>query len=109
MGAGNGSGRRGGVRARSREETVEKESLTYAKLKKENESLKRAIARLRKRLDRYELEDWEEDEVVVVPAVLDKNAGKPKCPECGSHDFQKMDMPSRVLLKCSTCGCRWAL
>ena len=67
-------------------------------LKKENEALKRQVARLRKQVER--LDETPDDE----EPVLVEEAPKPKCPKCKSVDLGEIETPAgKTVTSCKSC------
>ena len=72
------------------------------KLISENSKLKKSVARLRKRLERYESVATEEDEEQPQVGVIIKE----KCPECSGKDVVEFDIAGRMYKLCKICKWR---
>jgi hypothetical protein len=83
----------------------EEESRELHKLESENTKLKKSVARLRKKLERYEsaASDDEDDTESVKQVGI---PSKDKCPECSSKEVVELDFAGRVFKLCKICKWR---
>ena len=96
--------------ARPRDENgMREEAATTARLKAENTKLVRENRRLRKKLERYQVEDFvgPDDEEEIEAVDRDEKKPREKCPECESTDITEFATPQKVLKICKSCKHRW--
>lgn len=83
-----------------REERKNKELID---VKRENNQLKRQIARLTKQLSKALDANGEPVEESPAPAVV---VARPKCEACQSLNIKSVKMPTSTLVVCKSCGWR---
>ncbi len=74
-------------------------------LQRDNVRLRRENAKLKKRLRRYEEEDYDDANEEEAPVLVD-SSGAPKCPECGSTKLSELVTPTRTITACTNCKTR---
>lgn len=85
----------------NRERREEAKGKELAETKKENQQLRRQIARLTKQLSRITDISQSEDHEVSV-----KKEHKPKCPDCESTNIKTIKLHTGQLTACKDCGWR---